>query len=183
MWDEGAGLWIGYLDSNSDAEAYGLELESTYDLAASVQVFANAGWLETEVDTIRTFDLDAGDFVTKRNREQSKSPSYQYNVGVRALLPAGFTASLEAEGRDESYFGYYHDGKLDSYNLVNGSLSWSNGEVTVNLWGRNLSDEDYATHGLYFGADPRDEVGAFSNQSYYQLGAPRTYGLDVSWWL
>lgn len=183
MWDEGAGLWIGYLDSNSDAEAYGLELESTYDLAASLQFFANVGWLETEVDTIRTFDLDAGDFVTKRNREQSKSPSYQYNVGVRALLPAGFSASLEAEGRDESYFGYYHDGKLESYNLVNGSLNWSNGEVTVNLWGRNLSDEDYATHGLYFGADPRDEVGAFSNQSYYQLGAPRTYGLDVSWWL
>jgi outer membrane receptor protein involved in Fe transport len=183
MWDEGAGLWIGYLDSNSDAEAYGLELESTYDLAASLQFFANVGWLETEVDTIRTFDLDAGDFVTKRNREQSKSPSYQYNVGVRALLPVGFSASLEAEGRDESYFGYYHDGKLESYNLVNGSLNWSNGEVTVNLWGRNLSDEDYATHGLYFGADPRDEVGAFSNQSYYQLGAPRTYGLDVSWWL
>ncbi|PLW69717.1 TonB-dependent receptor [Pseudohalioglobus lutimaris] len=183
MWDEGAGLWIGYLDSNSDADAYGLELETTYDLGEAVQIFANVGWLETEVDTIRTFDLDAGDFVSKRDREQSKSPQYQYNVGVRALLPSGFSATVEAEGRDDSFYGYYHDGKLEAYDLVNASLSWSNGDLTVNLWGRNLGDEEYATHGLYFGADPRDEVGAFSNQSYYQLGAPRTYGLDLSWWL
>lgn len=183
MWDEGAGLWIGYLDSNSDADAYGLELETTYDLGEAVQFFANVGWLETEVDTIRTFDLDAGDFVTKNDREQSKSPQYQYSVGVRALLPSGFSAAVEAEGRDESFYGYYHDGKLEAYDLVNANLSWSNGDVTVNLWGRNLGDEDYATHGLYFGADPRDDVGAFSNQSYYQLGAPPTYGLDVSWWL
>ena len=183
MWDEGAGLWIGYLDTQSDARAYGLELETTYDLGEAVQVFANLGWLETEVDTIRTFDLDAGDFVSKRNREQTKSPQYQYNVGVRALLPSGFSASIEAEGRDDSYYGYYHDGELGGYDLLNASLSWSNGDVTVNLWGRNLGDEVYASHGLYFGADPRDEVGAFSNQSYLQLGAPRTYGLDVSWWL
>ncbi|WP_188109628.1 TonB-dependent receptor [Pseudohalioglobus sediminis] len=183
MWDESAGLWIGYLDSGSDATAYGLELESSFDLTASVQLFANLGWLETEVDEINTYDLDAGDFVSKRDREQSKSPGYQYSVGVRARFPAGFSGAIEAEGRDESYFGYYHDGKLDSYDLFNANLTWSNGDITVNLWGRNLSDEDYATHGLYFGADPRDDFGAWSNQSYYQLGAPRTYGLDVSWWL
>ena len=29
MWDDAAGLWIGYLDSTSDATSYGLELEST----------------------------------------------------------------------------------------------------------------------------------------------------------
>ena len=183
MWDDAAGLWIGYLDSNSDADSYGLELETTFAATDAVEVFANVGWLETEVDTVTTFDLDRWDFVEKTDREQSKSPRYQYNVGIRAALPAGFSAMVEVEGRDESYFGYYHDGRLEAYDLLNASLAWSNGSVSVNLWGRNLSDEDYATHGLYFGADPRDDFGAWSNQTYYQLGAPRTYGLDVSWWL
>ena len=183
MWDDAAGLWIGYLDSNSDSDSYGLELETSFNATDAIQLFANVGWLETEVDEITTFDLDRWEFVVKEDRDQSKSPSYQYNAGVRAILPAGFSGVLEIEGRDESYFGYYHDGQLESYDLLNASLTWTSDSLTVNLWGRNLSDEDYSTHGLYFGADPRDDFGAWSNQTYYQLGAPRTYGMDISWWL
>ena len=183
MWDDAAGLWIGYLDSNSDSYSYGLELETSFDATDAIEVFANLGWLETQVDDITTFDLDRWEFVVKEDRDQSKSPSYQYNAGIRAVLPAGVSGVLEVEGRDESYFGYYHDGKLQSYELLNASLSWANDSLRLNVWGRNLTNEDYSTHGLYFGADPRDDFGAWSNQTYYQLGAPRTYGLDISWWL
>ena len=180
MWDDAAGLWIGYLGSNSDADSYGLELETTFNATDKLQLFANIGWLETEVDEITTFDLDQWQFLTKRGREQIKSPRYQYNAGLRAILPLGLSGTLELEGRDQSFFGYYHDGKLDAYDLLNAQLAWSNDRVTVSLWGRNLTDEQYATHGLYFGADPRDDFGAWRNQTYHQLGAPRTYGLEVS---
>lgn len=180
MWDDAAGLWIGYLDSNSDADSYGVELETTFDVTSALQLFANIGWLETEVDTITTFDLDQWQFVTRKGREQSKSPRYQYNAGLRALLPWGLSGTLEVEGRDESFFGYYHNGTLEAYDLLNAQLGWSNERVTVSLWGRNLTDEDYATHGLYFGADPRDDFGAWRNRTYNQLGAPRTYGLEIT---
>lgn len=180
MWDDAAGLWIGYLDSNSDADSYGLELEAVFNATDTLQLFANVGWLKTEVDTISTFDLDQWQFVTKRDRDQSKSPRYQYNAGLRAMLPLGLTGSLEIEGRDDSFFGYYHDGKLDGYDLVNAHLAWSNERLTLSLWGRNLTDEEYATHGLYFGADPRDDFGAWGNQTYQQLGSPRTYGVEAT---
>ncbi|TGD73425.1 TonB-dependent receptor [Mangrovimicrobium sediminis] len=183
MWDADAGLWVGYLDSGSDAENYGLELEGSLALTQQLEVYGSLGLLETEVDTITTFDLDRNAFVTKDGRDQAKSPAYQYNLGLRAALPLGLTASLEVEGRDDSYFGYYHDGQLEGYDLVNASLGWSGRSLRVTLWGRNLGDEDYAVHGLYFGADPRDDFGAWSNQSYYQLGAPRTYGVDLVWTL
>jgi len=181
MWDDAAGLWIGYLDSGSDADSYGLELETTFDATDALQLYANLGWLESEVDAISTFDLDQWAFVTREDREQSKSPSYQYSAGMRAVLPAGFSGALEVEGRDESYYGYYHNGKLASYQLFNANLSWSNERITLSLWGRNLTDEKYSTHGLYFGADPRDDFGAWGNRSYYQFGAPRTYGLNVDY--
>jgi outer membrane receptor protein involved in Fe transport len=62
---------------------------------------------------------------------------------------------------------------------VNASLQWHYDTLTITAWGRNLGDEDYAVHGLYFGADPRDDFGAWQNTTYLQLGAPRTYGVEM----
>jgi outer membrane receptor protein involved in Fe transport len=181
MWDDAAGLWIGYLDSTSDANSYGVELEATMLVTARLELFANLGWLETEVDSIEAFDLDAWGFVEKEDRDQAKSPNYQYNAGARIMFTEQLSVRLEVEGQDDSYYGYYHDGKLDSYDLFNASLQWQNDSINVTLWGRNLTDEDYAVHGLYFGNDPRDNYGAWANQTYFQWGEPRTYGVNVSY--
>lgn len=179
MWDEAAGLWIGYLDSTSDATSYGAELEATFEANSHLQLFANLGWLHNEVDSIAAFDLDLAQFVDKRDRDQAKSPTYQYNVGTRLAFGEQWSGVVEVEGRDDSYYGYYHDGKLDDYHLVNASAEWQSGAIAITLWGRNLNDEDYAVHGLYFGADPRDDFGAWQNATYLQLGEPRTYGVEV----
>ena len=181
MWDDQAGLWIGYLDSSSDATNYGMELESTFAVNESIELFANLGWLHAEVDSIEAFDLDEWQFVNKKNRDQAKSPEYQYNIGARVAFNAQWSARIEMEGQDDSFYGYYHDGKLDSYDLLNASLNWRAGNIAVTLWGRNLSDEDYAVHGLYFGNDPRDNFGAWQNETYLQLGEPRTYGVNVNY--
>ncbi|MBK6510815.1 MAG: TonB-dependent receptor [Haliea sp.] len=179
MWDEAAGLWIGYLDSTSDTTSYGAELETTFDVNSHVQLFANLGWLHNEVDSIAAFDLDLAQFVDKQDRDQAKSPAYQYNVGTRLALSDQWSGRIEFEGRDDSYYGYYHDGKLDDYHLVNASAQWQSGAIAITLWGRNLNDEDYAVHGLYFAADPRDDFGAWQNSTYLQLGEPRTYGVEL----
>ena len=67
---------------------------------------------------------------------------------------------------------------LEGYDIVNANLRWRGSNLSINVWGRNLSDENYSTHGLYFGADPRDDFGFWSNQTYRQFGAPRTFGID-----
>ena len=181
MWDDAAGLWIGYLDSTSDATSYGAELETTFAVNSYIELFANLGWLHAEVDSIEAFDLDQWQFVEKKDRDQAKSPEYQYNVGARLAFSQQWSGRIEVEGQDDSYYGYYHDGKLDSYDLFNASLQWQSGNIAVTLWGRNLSDEDYAVHGLYFGADPRDNFGAWQNTTYLQLGEPRTYGVNLNY--
>ncbi len=86
---------------------------------------------------------------------------------------------MEVEGQDDSYYGYYHDGKLGDYHLLNASVQWRAEAFSITLWGRNLSDENYAVHGLYFAADPRDDFGAWQNQTYLQPGEPRTYGIQL----
>jgi outer membrane receptor protein involved in Fe transport len=181
MWDDMAGLWIGYLDSTSDASNYGAELETRFDINHTLQLFVSLAWLETNVDSIATFDQDQWDFVTKTNREQTKAANYQYNVGAKVMVTASLSGHIELEGQDDSYYGYYHDGKIDSYSVVNASLNWSNDALTINLWGRNLTDKAYASHGIYTAADPRDNYGAWSNTSYQQFGEPRSYGVNISY--
>ena len=41
-----------------------------------------------------------------------------------------------------------------------------------------LLDKNYAVHGLYFGNDPRKN---WINETYYQLGEPRVYGVSLKY--
>jgi iron complex outermembrane receptor protein len=49
-------------------------------------------------------------------------------------------------------------------------LEVARGNLSVALWGTNLTDEEYRVHGTDFG----DYIA-------YSWGDPRTYGVDVSW--
>ena len=179
MWDGDAGLWIGYLDSTSDAKSRGLEAEAELHASDGIALFAMGSLLKTEVDAIEVFDLDVYDFVSKTERRLAKAPSFQYSLGLRLRLAERWRFSAWLAGQDDTYYGYYHDGRIDGYVLANASLTWQREAAQVRLWGRNLGDRTFGTHALYFGADPRDNYGNWSNRTYLQLGPPRSWGVDV----
>jgi iron complex outermembrane recepter protein len=178
MWDAGAGLWIGYLDSNSDASNYGAEIEVNYQANSDLGYFLSLGFLETEINNLSVFDLDANAFVSRNDRDQAKAPSWQYAVGGEYSFNSNLKLKVELEGRDQSYYGYYHDGQLDGYNQMHASINYQLGDVELTLWARNLTDEDYSVHGLYFAADARN---GWQNEIYQQAGAPRTFGLNATY--
>ena len=175
--DEG---WVGYLDSAADATNYGIEIEAGYKINNRWQLFASAGWLETEVDSLEVLDPNQegeANKVYRDRRDQAKSPNYQYNVGTRVNITQNLSARVEIEGQGDSYYGYYHNGKLDSYNLVNASANWTQGDISISIWARNLQDKEYSVHGLYFAPDPRQEG---VNKTYLQYGEPRTFGVNMT---
>lgn len=178
IWDGANFLWVGLLDSTSDGENYGLELEALFTPTDRLELFGALGLLKTEVDELTVFDLDLNDFVRRRHRDQAKAPDYQFDAGAVLRLTGEFSARIEMEGRGDSYFGYYHNGKIDGYEVVNLSLTYERGPLMVQAWGRNVLNEDYATHGLYFGNDPRK---GWINETYFQFGEPRVYGVNVKY--
>ncbi len=178
MWDAGAGLWIGYLDSTGNASNYGTELEATYQASSKLQLNFSTGLLKTEIDRLSVFDLDANNFVSRDGREQAKAPNWQYAVAGEYQINTQLRFKIEVEGRDGNYYGYYHDGKLDGYNLLHASLNYQLGNLGLTLWSRNLADKDFAVHGLYFAADARN---GWVNEVYRQAGAPRTFGLNATY--
>lgn len=180
VWDASTFIFVGMLDSTSDGENYGIELETNFLVNDSLELFAALGILRTELDALTVFDQNIDDFVIVQDRDQAKAPEYQFNVGASLQLTARLSARLELEGRDESYYGYYHAGQIDSYELVNASLTYAAEQFEVRLWGRNLTDEDYAVHGLYFGNDPRN---GWVPESYYQYGEPLVFGVSMRYHL
>ncbi len=178
MWDATAGLWIGYLDSTSDASNYGAEFEGNYQASNDLELFFSMGLLETEINQLSVFDLDLNSFVSRNNREQAKAPNWQYSVGGEYSINSNLKLKIEVEGRDQSYYGYYHDGQLDGYNLMHASINYQLGNIALTFWSRNLTNQDYAVHGLYFAADARN---GWQNEIYRQFGAPRTFGLNASY--
>lgn len=179
MWDATNFLWVGLLDSVDSAENYGVELELEYSLNNLVELFAAIGYLQTNIDEITAFDLNVGDFVTRRDREQAKAPLWQYNIGANLSFGERLSGRIEVEGQDKSSYGYYHDEQIDAYAILNASLSYQFQNVDLQIWGRNLLDEDYYVHGLFFANDPRN--GFLTNQSYYQFGEPRIFGVNLSY--
>ena len=175
MWDGVNFLWIGFLD-NVDGSNRGAEIELSYRLSDRVELFGSLGWLDTEIEEITTFDLDLDDFVIRNDIDQAKSPEWQFGLGANLIFTARLSARLELEGRDDSQFGYYHDGSIDGYTLMNASLRYRLGQTEFLLWARNLTDDDYAVHGLYFGNDPRK---GWVNENYYQYGEPRVFGISA----
>jgi outer membrane receptor protein involved in Fe transport len=47
----------------------------------------------------------------------------------------------------------------------------------VQAWIRNVTDEDYAVRGFYFGLEPPD----YANKLYVQRGDGRLAGITVQW--
>lgn len=179
LWDAANFIFVGTLDNVDDAENYGVELALDLALTRNLSWLGRVGYLETEVERMTVFDLDLDAFRTLRDRDQTKAPRWTYHFGLRWQPLPALTGTLGVEGRSRHYFGYHHDGRLDGYTVLNASLAYRWRQLTVRGWARNLTNNDYAVHGLYFANDPRD--GFSVNRSYEQRGEPRVYALELSY--
>jgi hypothetical protein len=153
-----------------------------YQLSSVSNLFAGIGWLKTQVDEMTVVDLgEPGEWSESvitdvKDRDQTKAPRWQYNIGGNVYFSQRLSARLELEGRSDSFYGYYHNQEIAAYTLVNASLAYHIGAFTIRAWGRNLGNTDYAVHGLYFANDPRK---GYVNEAYRQFGEPRVYGVDI----
>ena len=175
-WYNEGPTFVDYIDNAASGENLGLEFEALWQLSARLELFANLAWLDTEIDN---FIVNVDDnLVDKSGREQAHAPNYQFNIGGRYDFGDGFYGRLEAEGKDSFYFSDSHDQQSDSYELFNASFGYQSLHWDITLWARNLTDEDYATRGFYFGNDPRK---FYVDENYVQYGEPRVFGANATY--
>lgn len=175
-YNEGA-LFVGYIDNGASGTNRGLELETRFQVTPDFALFASLGYLDTE---IQDFFVRSGDqLVDKSGRDQAHAPNYQFHAGAEWQITNSLRARLETEGKDRFYFSDSHDQLSGRYALVHGRVSYSLANLELSLWGRNLTDRDYAVRGFYFANDPRNFY--LEEENYIQFGEPRTYGVSATY--
>ena len=169
--------FVGYTDNAASGENRGLEFELAWQPVDAFSAEAALGLLDTEIDGFVANDPDLG-FVDKSGRDQAQAPRWQFYVAGEWRFAPHFYARVEWEGKDAHYLSDSDDQRSDAYTLLHLSAGYRSEALELSAWLRNALDETYATHGFYFGNDPRT---FYVNEPYYQFGAPRVAGISIDY--
>ena len=152
------------IENTGKSDTQGIELDVVALLSENVMINASYGYLDEDFD-------EPGRIQVSPKNTASLGGQYDYYLDFGLL-----TARLDASYSDEYYLNPDNrNAYTDARTLLNARLSLSElevarGNLSVALWGTNLTDEEYRVHGTDFG----DYIA-------YSWGDPRTYGVDVSW--
>ncbi len=157
-----------------EAEITGGEIEFTWYATANLRISGFYAYLDTEVDDL--IIETTGGVIDASGKELTRAPQKSSNVSINYNLPTEigeFDFRLEYSYSDEARQDYIDDRIFtDQYEVWDARVGWiSNDEKwEVALWGKNLQDDDYISHQYVIGPGG---IGVW--------GAPRTYGMSVSW--
>ncbi len=188
----GAGGFSTVVQNAAEATIIGLEAELVVQLIAGLNVNAGYGYVDPEYDEFISFDNLTGELSDiSDDRAFEFTPENSYNVSLNYTFPqfsenGTLHARLDWAGQSKVRFTPKISGNNDlaqqSYDLFNARLSYADiamgdGALTISLWGRNLTDEEYKIGGYEF------DISGFGlgRVGANQWGEPRTYGLDVSY--
>jgi outer membrane receptor protein involved in Fe transport len=189
---DGSTQFISYLGNAASGENYGLEVETSWQVTDSINLYASLGLLDTEFN-----DFITADGLSLSGEEQAHAPNYQFNIGVNYQPTDAWLFNISLDSKDEFYFSdtryYDYDGN-DSVEideaipeqdlqskasvLLNASISYLADNWQVKLWGRNLGDKNYANRGFYFPNDPRD---GYAPKQYTLLSEPLVFGVSLDY--
>ena len=170
-----------YIGNAASGTNYGFELELLWIINNKLEVSSSLGILETEFKNFQSYshinaDPANGISFDLSGRDQSHAPNYQLNFLINYNFNENIFINFNIESKDEFYFSDRHSSKSDSYTLLNFLIGYKLNTWEVNLFGKNLTDEDYQTRGFgSFGNDPRK---FYITEPYNQYAAPRVIGIS-----
>jgi iron complex outermembrane receptor protein len=169
-------------------EAKGVEFEASWRQAQGFTLDASAAWLDSKfTEFLAPNPLNAAGYsaapgqapledlsgnTTRMSPEWSFNlhPSYEFSFGEGASL----TLAANAIYKGQQFHSEFNDERMasDSYTLVDANILFTSagGRYTINLWGKNLTDE-FVWAGSYAVASTRTIGGT--------LLPPRSYGVTV----
>lgn len=173
--DGGGSFTSNSLSNLDEATSYGVEADVTWTPVNGLDLFAGVTLMQTEINQVETPDVP-------QNAEIFDGNSLPFASDVSAVLSARYEwglsdtlrASVEANGKYQSAFFLDAEGRDDrrqsGYEIIDSAatLHLNNG-VDIGVWGRNLSNADYAVSGFGF-------IGYNTFR-----GAPRSYGVAVKY--
>ena len=168
----GSTEFVDFIGNAAEGTNNGVEFEAVWTPSEQLGLTASLGLLDA------TFDS----FVNSENqdlsgRDQAHAPGYMAHLAADYNLGA-WSLSVSLDAKDEFYFSDSHNVQSDPYELLNMNLSYSGEQWSMSFWGRNLTNQDYAVRGFFFGEFGNDPRKGYAPEPYVQYGEPRMVGVS-----
>ncbi|MFP6807077.1 MAG: TonB-dependent receptor [Pseudomonadales bacterium] len=167
--DDGSSDFIDFTGNAAEGTNKGLEVELNWFVSETFRLDASLGVLDARFDSyINEFGEDLS------GRDQAHAPGYMGHIAA-TYSPGHWLLELSMDKKDDFYFSDRHDVQSDQYTLVNANFGYVSENWRITLWGKNLTNEDYAIRAFgSFGNDPRK---FYVTEPYFQYGEPRIVGV------
>jgi len=180
-----------------EASMQGLEAEFSGQLNENFRFYGNAAWFDGEYEelddtSIGALTIDPSGLATCAASEPAdreacaktlsikNAPEFSITVGFVYEQPIGahnFQFSMQVAHEDDSFNLLANPGavKRDETTLLDGRIKWTDEDDLwgVTLWGKNITDEEYARAGL-------TNFGSPGGRGVIFAGDPATVGLTIS---
>jgi iron complex outermembrane receptor protein len=155
----------GLTENAAKAQIKGIEAELDFLPVYNLRLSLSGSYIDAKYqDFIEESGLDSS------GNQLQRTPSDQLSAGINYRLGM-VTFDARYSWQSHMYWATDNIAKEPSYGLLDGrvSIGPENRKWAVAVWAKNLTDELYRTN-----------VISFSGDEVSQFGAPRTYGLDVT---
>jgi len=166
--------WLFYTENFDSAQNYGAEASFNWNPTSTLNIYGSLGLINTNVS-----GAPNGGISIINNRDQSHAPRYQGNIGAKYRSSNGFYAQSDVTLVDKFFFDNVHNAQSDAYTLVNARIGYETQDYEVYLWGKNLTDETYATRGFFFNLQNPSSTDISTYDEYIRLGDPRQLGVTA----
>ncbi|MDX1352382.1 MAG: TonB-dependent receptor [Thiomicrorhabdus sp.] len=165
----GSEVWVFFTENLDKAVNYGLESSFDWQANKKLSLHGALGLIQTDIS-----GKPINSAFTIESREQAHAPNYQASLGAKYRSSNGFFAQADITAVDKFYFDNTHNIESKAYELVNARIGYESNEFELYLWGKNLTDNVYATRAFYF--DPNFGT---NYQEFDRLGDPRQLGVTA----
>ena len=132
------------------------------------------GILNTSVNNFEFNGNNYGD------RKPAHSPKFNYSINLLFNLNHlidGLTFNLENNHVDKFYFDDQNSHMSKPYSIINTNIIYQiNKNINVIVWGKNITDEIYATRGYTFILDP-----TWIERDYKSYGDRKSLGISINY--
>jgi iron complex outermembrane recepter protein len=164
------------VENAGQATSKGAELEVIALPVEGLELSASYSYLDARYDEF----LSGG--VDNSGNKLTRSPKNAYTLSSSYSMPLGDAGELNFRldyvNQGELYIAASNSdlSKLDGYELYNARVSFQSADEAweLALWGKNLTDEEYAIH-----SSDLSILGSISTSDI--LGNPRTYGVTFTY--
>ena len=164
----------------AEAENYGLEGELEIALTESLSMDLYATYLSAEYEEFINHDYSDG-FSRKdlKGNTLPNAPEHTFKLGINHVTEIGggeLILRAEYYHQDDVYFTEWNrkDAFQKAHGLLNARASYVISDVTVTLWGRNLTDEEVVSNNII-------TAPLYNSLRVGSLLPPRTYGATVEY--